>query len=378
MVEPFTLSLPRSIRFGPGERKHLPDLLRPFGRRILLLTGSGWFTRSAFRPDVERLLATFQVERLACPPGEPASGGLEELLRHGRRFRPDGILAIGGGSVLDSAKALSGLLPLEGGIEEYLEGTEAVRPILAAGVPWAAVPTTSGTGAECTANAVIRSERQKAKRSLRSPALLASGVVVDPELTLECPPSVSGTAGLDALTQQIESYVSRRKKPVPRALVRDALPGTLAALRRVASDPADLPARTGAAYGSMVSGIALANAGLGAAHGFAAGLGGLFEIPHGLICAVALGPVLRANGPLIAGDLKDLLGPAAGADPVEWLRAEVAELLRAFGLPRDLKGYGIDRRLIPQIARLSSGSSMSGNPRELDPQEREAILAELL
>ena len=157
-------------------------------------------------------------------------------------------------------------------------------------------------------NAVVRSARLKAKRSVRSPYLLASHVVVDPELTLDCPLRISGIAGLDALVQLVESYVSRKRKPVPRALVRSAFPAMLAALQRIPAVPADLEARTDAAYGSMISGLALANSGLGAAHGFAAGLGGLFPIPHGLICAVTLGPVLAANAPLIRDDLGDLLG----------------------------------------------------------------------
>ncbi len=378
MVESFILVAPRLIRFGPGERKHLPELLGGFGRRLLLVTGSSWFDRSSLKPETDRLLAGFEVERLACPGGEPTAEGLEELLQRGRKFRPDGILAVGGGSVLDTAKALSGLLPLDGRADDYLEGVGRSLPLPGPGVPWIAVPTTSGTGAEATMNAVVRSVRLKAKRSIRSPFLMAGAVVVDPELTLDCPLRISGMAGLDALAQLVESYVSRKKKPVPRALVRDAFPAMLAALRRIPRDPADLPARADAAYGAMVSGIALANSGLGAAHGFASGLGGLFEIPHGLICAVLLGPVLRANASVIAADLRELAGGQAGGDPVEWLRSQVEELLAAYGLPKDLKGYRIDAKLIPEIARLSSGSSMSGNPRELDLPERQAILSEIL
>ena len=308
MTESFHLNVPRSVRFGPGERRGLPELLGAFGRRLLLVTGSGWFGRSAAGAEMLRILGSFDVEHLPCPAGEPAVEGVDGLLRRGRAFRPEVILAVGGGSVLDTGKTLSGLLSLDGGVERYLEGVEGGLPIPRPGVPWVAVPTTSGTGSEVTMNAVIRSERLKAKRSVRSPFLLASHVVVDPELTLDCPLSVSGIAGLDALVQLVESYVSRKRKPVPRALVRGAFPATLAALRRLPAAPADLAARTDAAYGSLISGLALANSGLGAAHGFAAGLGGMFPIPHGLICAVTLGPVLAANAALIRDDLRDLLG----------------------------------------------------------------------
>ncbi len=378
MTESFQLNIPRSIRFGPGERRNLPELLGAFGRRLLLVTTSSWFLGSAYGEEMLQQLGAFEVEHLACPPGEPTVGGLDDLLRRGRLFHPDAVLAVGGGSAIDTAKALSGLLSLPGSVEQYLEGAEGSRPVPRAGVPWVAVPTTSGTGAEVTMNAVVRSERLKAKRSIRSPWLLATHVVVDPELTLDCPLGVSGTAGLDALVQLVESYVSRKRKPMPRALVRGAFPATLAALHRIPVDPADLQARTDAAYGSLVSGIALANSGLGAAHGFAAGLGGLFPIPHGLICAVTMGPVLAANAALIREDLRVLLDGKGGSDPAAWLRAEFEELLAAFGLPLDLKSYRIDPALVPEIARLSSGSSMSGNPRDLDPAERAGILSRLI
>ncbi len=206
--------------------------------------------------------------------------------------------------------------------------------------------------------------------------LLAAAVIVDPRLTEDLPPSVTGTSGLDALTQLVESYVSRRSTPPVRALVASAFPPMLEALRRLAASPADAAARSDAAYGSLVSGIALANAGLGAAHGFAAGIGGAYEIPHGLLCAVFLPHVLETNAREIREPIGELVrGGRVEGDPVEWLAAEAKSLLTAFGLPRDLRGFDIPKSRIPELARLSAGSSMRGNPRELGEEEKQRLLS---
>jgi alcohol dehydrogenase class IV len=327
---------------------------------------------------------------LRLPPGEPESGALEGLLAQARETRPDLIAAVGGGSVLDSAKVLSALLPLSGRVEDYLEGVGEGRPVPGPGVPWLALPTTAGTGAEATKNAVVRAGALGFKRSLRSPHLLAACVVVDPELSRDCPLPLTGLTGMDALTQLIESYVSRKATPVTRALAREAFPVMLRALKRLPGRPDDLEARGAAAYGALASGISLANAGLGAAHGFASGLGGMYEVPHGLICALFIRPVLRFNASAIREDCLRLARSAAeyeggapaaplpAADPVEWLLEEIGGLFRLYGLPQNLNSFSIRPADIPEIARRSSGSSMSGNPVEVPQSTRERMLGELL
>jgi alcohol dehydrogenase class IV len=386
-MQPFNLEMPRRIVFGAGTLSRLPELVAGLGRRILLCTGSGWFGRSAWKQRVLELLANHEVSILPIPPGEPESGALEGLLAQARTLHPDQILAVGGGSVLDSAKTLSALLPLSGRVEDYLEGVGEGRSIPGPGVPWLALPTTAGTGAEATKNAVVRASNLGYKRSLRSPHLLASCVLVDPELSRDCPLRLTGISGMDALTQLVESYVSRKATSVTRALARDAFPVMLQALKRLPARLDDLEARGAAAYGALVSGITLANAGLGAAHGFASGLGGMYEVPHGLICALFLRPVLRFNAAAIREDCGRLLrsmeeydGRAARspADPVEWLLAEIDGLFRIFGLPENLKGFGIREADIPEIARRSSGSSMAGNPVEVPQSRRERMLGQLL
>jgi alcohol dehydrogenase len=387
MVQPFTLEMPPAIVFGPGVRRRLPELLEPHGRKVLLCTGSRWFAGSGRQEEFTRLLEGRELLPLMVPPGEPACEALEALLGRVRELRPEVILAVGGGSVLDTAKAISGLAPLGGKAEDYLEGVDKALPFPGPGLPWIAVPTTAGTGAEVTKNAVLRSRALGFKRSLRSPFLLASAAVVDPELSLGCPAELTGTAGLDALTQLLESFLSRKATAVPRALAKQAFPVMLSALRSLADEPGNLAARADAAYGALISGITLANAGLGAAHGLASGLGGMFDIPHGLICALFLRPVLAWNADHIRQDCSLLrrsvlehsgIAFSETEDPVAWLIGEIDALFGLFGLPADLKGFGIQSKDLPEIARRSSGSSMSGNPRELPLEERQRMIAALL
>jgi len=389
-VNKFILQMPQGIFFGPGEWKKLPELLPRFGRRVLVFSGQRWFSESGWQHRFREVLSSFEVLSLQCPGREPEVEGLNGLLEQARDFKPEVIVAVGGGSVLDTGKAVSGLLPVRDKVEDFLEGIGKGLKLDVPGVPWLALPTTSGTGAEVTKNAVLKSKAHGAKKSLRSPFMLATYALVDPELTVGAPLTLSGIVGMDALTQLVEANLSKKSAPIPRALSRQAFPGMLRALKMIPKDPDDLQARAAAAYGAMCSGIALANSGLGAAHGFASGLGGLYDIPHGLICALFIRPVLRANAEVIREDCRllyqtaleqgvaDKQGAAAQDDPVQWLIGEIDSLFSVYDLPVNLKGFAVDPGQIPEIARRSSGSSMSGNPRELPQEEREAIIAGLL
>jgi alcohol dehydrogenase class IV len=290
------------------------------------------------------------------------------------------IVGIGGGSVIDTAKALSALLRYGGPAERFLEGVELSMPIPGPAIPWIGVPTTAGTGAEVTKNAVVRSEASGVKRSMRSTHLLASAVIVDPRLTASLPLRETGTSGLDALTQLVEACVSRKSNPLVRSLVRGAFAPMFDALEGLPRDPGNLGLRSAASYGALVSGIALANAGLGAAHGFAAAVGGLYGVPHGLACAIFLPLVLEANAAEIRGILAELVEVKAPgtADPVGWLADKVRSMVDAFSLPADLKGFAIPREGIPDLAQKASGASMKGNPRELSQEERMRIISRVV
>ncbi len=349
---------------------------------MLLLTGSLWLQNSGWEDRLKDILHAHELIIMRCEPGEPTVTGVNSIRAKAEQFDVSAIVAVGGGSVLDTAKALSALLPLREGVEQYIVGTGSGKTLSGPGIPWIAVPTTSGTGTEVTKNAVIKSEEKKSKKSMRSVHLIARYAVIDPELTMELPHELTGIVGLDALTQLIEAFVSKKRQPFPMALARAAFPQMLHALQKLAGSPDDVEARTEAAYGALTSGMALANSGLGAAHGFASSLGGLFDIPHGLICAVFLKPVLDFN----AEAIRDLLGQLLGgvrrfdirSDPVAFLTGVVDDLLRRYGLEDGLRKFHIDRAQIPEIARYCAGSSMSGNPIELSQSDKEELLGKVL
>jgi alcohol dehydrogenase class IV len=376
---PFDLELPGAIHFGIGAIERLPQICRGLGRRVLVLSGQRWFAESPWREHLRESLDGCVVDGLSCEPGEPSVSSLAATTARASLTAPDVIVAVGGGSVLDTAKALSALLRFPAPVERYLEGMEGAVPVPGPGVPWVAVPTTAGTGAEVTKNAVVRSEARGVKRSMRSPFLLARTVIVDPQLTVSLPPAITGASGLDALTQLVEAYVSRGTNPFVQAIIEGAFMPMMDALVKLPHNPTDPTLRCQASYGALVSGIALANAGLGAAHGFAAAVGGQFNIPHGLACAIFLPPVLAANEGVICGALVRLAARSGvslpAADAVAWLGGQVKELLAAYGLPPDLRGFSISGDQVRELAEKSSGTSMRSNPRELSMDERVDILA---
>jgi alcohol dehydrogenase class IV len=378
-MEPFRLDLPAAVLFGAGTIAELPPVARAHGERLFLVTGGSWLERSGRLAEIVASLGDATVERFACPAGEPTTESVEEARRRARAFRPHAIVAVGGGSVLDTAKALSGVLQAAEPVDRYCEGTPGALAIAGPGIPWIAVPTTAGTGAETTKNAVLKLKAQGLKRSVRSSFMLARAVIVDPRLTIDLPREVTGICGLDALTQLVEAHVSRRANPFASSLARGAFLPMLDALERLVDAPSDLELRTAACYGAFASGIALANAGLGAAHGFAAGLGGMHDIPHGLLCAVFLPHVLEANADAVRDRVAELAGGRNGSsDPVPWLSEAVRRLLGRYGLPVDLRAYRLSPSQVPEIVRRSAGSSMRGNPRDIGNDEQERIVRRVI
>lgn len=378
----FVIESPPAIVFGVNALEKLRETIEREGRRVLLVSGPRWLASSGWRERITGLLSGLDVRPLVCAEGEPSTESLAAALEAALAFSPTVILAIGGGSVLDTAKALSGLLRHGGPVARYLEGVPGSVPVPGPGVPWIAMPTTAGTGAEVTKNAVIRATDLGVKRSMRSAFLLARAVIVDPQLSCTLPRRVTGISGLDALTQLVEAYVTKKANPFVQSLVEGAFGPMVSALQRLAREPANIELRSAASYGAMVSGIALANAGLGAAHGFAAALGGMFGVPHGLACAVSLPHVLEANAEVIREPIGRLTAFARSGSPngdsVSWLADTVREVLERFELPPDLREYRIPAERVKEIAEKSSGSSMSGNPRELGIPEREAILRKIV
>ncbi len=284
------------IVFGRGTLDRIGPLSAGFGRHALVVTNAG---RPGDGGVVDRLAGLLTAEGTAvtwCQQrGEPTVADIEHALLAARSAACDWVIGLGGGSAIDAAKAVAGLLTNPGSPLDYMEVVGQGLPLRQPAAPWIAVPTTAGTGAEATRNAVIGCPEKKFKASLRSEHLLARIAVIDPELAVSAPPPVTAASGLDALCQLMESYTSNRAQPMTDALALQGVSLAAPALPRVCADGTDLDAREAMALAALFSGITLANAGLGAVHGFAAPLGANFPIPHGTICAALLPHVVSAN-----------------------------------------------------------------------------------
>ena len=374
------------IMVGPGRAAELPALLAGLGSRVLVCTGADPARHAGLLAGLALPAAVFPV------PGEPtvelARAGVAAAREHGA----DAVAAIGGGSVIDTAKAVAMLLGNGGDPLDYLEVVGSGRPITRPAVSCVAVPTTAGTGAEVTANAVLSVTGHHLKASLRSPLMIPRVALVDPLLTLSCPPAVTAASGLDALTQCLEPFVSVRATPLADGLAREGLRRAGAALRTAYADGQDVQARTDMALCSLLGGMALANAKLGAVHGLAGVIGGTADVPHGMACAAVLAPVVEANVRALrsgapASPEHDRLGryqeaarlltgnPTASIeDGLAWIRETLTLLnvpgLSAFGLrPQDAGDIA---------AKALTSSSMQGNPVPLSLDDLKAILLQAL
>jgi alcohol dehydrogenase class IV len=359
----FELSVPTEIVFGPGVVSTLGEHAAGFGRRAFLVTGR----------SLERLDPGFEAVRWVVH-GEPDTESVDSATARAREVGCDLVIGVGGGSVLDTAKAVACLAANGGECLDYLEVVGRGKPIARESLPFIAVPSTGGTGSETTRNAVVAHRPSRTKASLRSPHMMARLALVDPELSLTVPPAVTAATGLDALTQLIEPYTSRRAHPLIDALALDAIRRAALALSRAFDEPSDLAARSEMMYAGMVSGIALAHAGLGAAHGFSGPLGGSFPVPHGFACAAVLPHVMEANlrkgSPDTVRRYHDI-AQALGATTVAALCAK----LQVPGLAT----YGMTRADVPDIAaRARLTSSMRANPVDLSDSDLGEILVKAL
>lgn len=388
---------PPVIRFGAGRVSELAEVVASLGSRAWLVGGRrSLVSGTAGRQIVARLeSAGLAPEVVAVTAGEPTVDDLAAALA----TLPGGeragvvVVAVGGGSAIDLAKALSALatnLPAGLGAPGYdplivdrLEGVGRGIPIDVAPLPMVAVPTTAGTGAEATRNAVISCPRRRFKKSLRSPRMMPRAAIVDPDLTAGCDRATVAAAGLDCITQLIESFICRIRRPLPRALVIDALPRAVRALPRVLGDPSDAAARGAMSHAALLSGMALSNSGLGMAHGVAAALGVECGTPHGLACGLLLPLALAVNAAVATADyalLERAIDSEAATDDVTAASAFVARieaLCSAAGLPRRLSEVGLGRDRLGWLAENAGGASLRGNPVELDPPALLGILSQI-
>jgi alcohol dehydrogenase class IV len=369
----FEFATATRIVFGEGALAEVPAAARELGTRALLVTG-----RSPERVALPAA-ATFAVE------GEPTVDMVRRGVEAAREAGADLVIAVGGGSAIDAGKAIAALVSNGGDVLDYLEVIGKAQPLTRPSVPFIAIPTTAGTGSEVTRNAVLASPEHRVKASLRGPFLLPRLAVIDPELTYALPPAITASTGLDALTQLIEPYVSVRANPMTDALCLQGMRPAAGALRRAWHDGGDREARRDMALASLFGGLALANAGLGAVHGFAAPLGGMFPAPHGAVCAALLPHAMEINiralhARAAASDALDRYaavartltgnGKASAEDGAAW----VGRLCRELEIP-PLSTYGVRGEDVPALVeKAARASSMKGNPIALTAEEMGELL----
>lgn len=382
----FELSTATRIVFGPGTVREAISTAASLGRRALVVTGSAPGRLDLFI----RGLGGQNVAAVRFPLlSEPTIPAVLEGVKTALSERCALVIGIGGGSAMDGAKAIAALMTNPGDPLEYLEVVGSGKPLTQPCAPCVCIPTTAGTGCEVTRNAVLVSPEHRVKVSLRSNRMLPLLAAVDPELTYSLPPDVTAATGMDALTQLIEPFVSSRANPVTDALCREGIRRAARWLRPAFSDGENAEARENMSLASLLGGLALANAGLGAVHGFAAPMGGMFAIPHGVACACLLPIVMEANlralrdrSPASAAILRCdeiarmLTGsPSAKAqDGVDWIHKLKSDL----SIP-GLSSFGIAQRDLAEIAaRAEKSSSIKGNPVQLTRDELTEMLAKAL
>lgn len=378
----FDFATANRIIFGSGSVKQAAPIAAEKGSKAFVVT---WSSIDRAEPFLNTLHEAGLGVEVFSVPKEPtielAQMGVEQVKSTGC----DVVIGYGGGSSIDAAKAIAALATNPGEPLDYLEVIGKGQPLVEPPLPFIAIPTTAGTGAEVTRNAVLKSEEKQVKVSLRHPLMLADVAIVDPELTLTVPPEVTAVTGMDALTQVLEPYVSRFANPMTDVFCKDGMTRAARSLRRVYTNGDDLAAREDMAMVSLFGGLALANAKLGAVHGFAGPLGGMYPAAHGAVCAALLPHSLVVNLRVLKEREPDhpsisrfdeigriLTGKpnATAQDAVEWIR-ETADLLKIPGL----SAYGVQREHFAAITEQSAkSSSMKGNPITLTAEEMEDIL----
>jgi len=373
----FEFATATRIVFGAGTASQIGALVKNFGRRALVVTGSN-------SGRAEKLLACLSASGIGAATfpvaREPEISTIENGVKLAKKENCDFVVSLGGGSVMDAGKAIAAMMANEGEVLDYLEIIGRGQMLTNCSRPFIAIPTTAGTGTEVTRNAVLASPEHQVKVSLRSPFMLARLAIIDPELTYDLPPALTATTGLDALTQLIEPFVCRRANPMTDGFCVEGITRAARALREAVFNGQNNSAREAMALASLFGGLALANAGLGAVHGFAGPIGGSFPAPHGAVCAALLPHVMAANLRALrerepnnlALDRYDRIATLLTGDPhatadagVAWVQKLVADL----PVPK-LGTFGIrEEHIADLVAKAANASSMKANPITLMPDE---------
>ena len=374
------------VIFGAGTISRADGIAAQFGKRALVVTGRN-------QKRAEPLLNGLRTQGIAALTfsvfGEPETETIEQGVKLARQHRAELIISMGGGSAIDAGKAIAAMLTNPGELMDYLEVIGGGKTLANPSAPFIAIPTTAGTGSEATRNAVLSSARHHVKVSLRSAFMLPRAAIIDPALTHELPPEITASTGLDALTQVIEPFVCVRANPMTDALCLEGMERAARSLRRAFANGSDAAAREDMSVASLFGGLGLANAGLGAVHGFAGPIGGMFAAPHGAICAALLPYVIEANIVAAKKDRshKETLerydrvakaltsNPSAGAEEaVGWTRSLIEDLR----IP-PLRTYGIRKTDLTEISeKAAKASSMKANPIQLSTEDLTGVLERAL
>jgi alcohol dehydrogenase class IV len=370
------------IIFGRGTLKELAQIAPTFGLRAMVVTGRNPERAS---PALELLRKAGVEATTIAIAGEPQISTVQEGVTKAKEFNTDLVIGFGGGSAIDAAKAIAALVTNLGDIFDYLEVIGKAQPLEKPPVPCIAIPTTAGTGAEVTRNAVLLSPEHRVKVSLRHPMMLPCVAIVDPELTFSLPPEVTASTGLDALTQLIEPYISARANPVTDAICVEGMKRARSLRRAYANDSS---VREDMCVASLFGGMALANAGLGAVHGFAAPIGGMFDAPHGAVCAALLVHAMEINLRAVRErgseltvrrfeEVARILTNNPQAKPEDGI-AWISQLCRDLEVP-PLRAYGIGKENVDELCNKASvSSSMKANPVVLTKAELTELLTRSL
>lgn len=387
-IKNFTFSKVPDIYFGNGKIKELPSLINKIGKNILIITGSSSFLNSPYYKELIILLKEFNIKFFRVSLlGEPSPDFVDKITEQFRSENIEVVVAIGGGSVIDAGKAISAMLLQRGSVKQYLEGMETNKHN-GSKVPFIAVPTSSGTGAEATKNAVLSNIGEAGfKSSLRHDNFVPDIAVLDPELTLTCSKEVTAACGLDALTQLIEAYVSTSSSPMTDALAFSGIQHFKEGfLNSFYQGDKDVKARGNMCYASLISGMVLANAGLGVVHGFASPIGGYFNIPHGVICGTLLAAATEENVKALLKDknknyialekyarigalLSNKSSTSIDTD-CEALIYSLKELIEVTGIPK-LGTYGV---LESDISKILLRTTNKNSPVKLDYEQLDYII----
>lgn len=381
----FELRFPTKIIFGQNSFEQIGKEAREYGHRAFITTGGKSMKKAGVIDKTNELLKSAGFEEIFWydkVEHDPSTKTVDTGTIEARKFQANVVIGIGGGSALDTAKAIACMLKNDGSVEEYQSGREIKNP----GIPFIAVPTTAGTGAEITKNAVLTNKEKKIKESIRSPYMIAKVAIIDPLLTATMPPDVTAATGMDALTQSIEAYITRASNPVADTLALRSISLISSNLLQAFRNGADILARENVALGSLLGAMAFANSGLGAVHGLAHPIGAMFDAPHGAVCALLLPHVMEYNlqarltkfVQIAEATGQDIKGGKSQEDAAFMAVKAIKELISNLNLPQHLSYFGITKDDLQIIAEATRGSSLNNNPVTANTVDLKEILLKAL